>query len=132
MALLSTILVAFMLGYCGAGLPGKFQRIACYAFGVLYVIGILFKIMHWPGAKISIYTSLVGVFVLYGMHFINKTHRTLQDYLLISWLITIAAYWLFMEDIRPFHSYLALLQTALLWVNIAYALFINLKDESHA
>lgn len=47
---------------------------------VLLLVGMIFKIMTWPFAKVIMLTSFVGIVVLYGMRFWKKTEKKHVDF----------------------------------------------------
>jgi len=57
----------------------------------LLIIGMLFKIIHWPYSSILIISAFSGIAVLYPIRFKNKTNKALLDYiklvLVISWVL---------------------------------------------
>lgn len=45
----------------------------------LFIIGAMFKIMHWPIAGILLSIGLAWIFLLYFIHFVRKKRKTLID-----------------------------------------------------
>lgn len=63
----------------------SFRRTVYYVIAVLLLsitcIGILFKIMHWPGVAILLTVGLCGLSILYTLRFFLKQNKTRQDFL---------------------------------------------------
>ena len=57
----------------------------------LLCIGMLLKVMHWPGGHTTTLAGLGLVPLLYGVHFGKKPVRTRLDYLKLAWVILLSA-----------------------------------------
>lgn len=56
-----------------------------------FLIGVMFKIMHWPGSAILIAAGMTGIFLLYLIHFIKKNQKRLPDYGKVAFLVSFLA-----------------------------------------
>lgn len=74
----------------GQFIKTKFFRLSLFFFAAL-LIGVLLKIMHWPGSFYFLLAGFTGVSVLYALHFIKKNKKNLTDYLKLIWVILIFA-----------------------------------------
>ena len=62
--------------------------IICPLLGVVYVLGVLFKVMHWPGAGIMLIVSIIGL--SFGLaHFAFSIRRSVYAILPLLFSITL-------------------------------------------
>lgn len=54
----------------------------------LLIFGAMFKVMHWPGASIILIISLIGIPLIYTIHFLKKTIKNILDFLKLAWVLT--------------------------------------------
>ncbi|MES2587838.1 MAG: hypothetical protein V4622_02590, partial [Bacteroidota bacterium] len=54
----------------------------------VFILSILFKIMHWTGGNIFFISSLIGIFIVYFFRFYNKNEKKYTDVLKFSCLTT--------------------------------------------
>ncbi len=64
-----------------------------------YLVGALFKILHWEGGDMLLLLSLSGVVVIYCIRTINKRKKILLDFVKCGWVLFAAATTIF----RLFH-----------------------------
>lgn len=64
-----------------------YWRLIKGAVGVL-IIGILFKIQHWPGANLMLVVSCSLILVFYFLHFLNKKARGHLEVMKLLWVST--------------------------------------------
>lgn len=57
-------------------------------FLALTALGILFKIMHWPGTKLCLTIGLIGIIITYAIHFSKKITKKRQDILRLIWVLS--------------------------------------------
>jgi len=62
-----------------------FLKIALIISSVI-IIGILFKIMHWPGSNIMLTLGFSSMIVNYGIRYAKKTTKSRLDYLKLLWV----------------------------------------------
>ena len=55
-------------------------------FLAIFVVGLLFKIMHWPFANQMLMVAAIGGMIVYFVRFILKKSKTLLDLLKFLWL----------------------------------------------
>jgi hypothetical protein len=65
-------------------------KIILFCLGI-FTLGLLCKIMHWPGAFEIITISLTGIVVTYAIRFINKKNKTILDIFKMLWVAFAAA-----------------------------------------
>ncbi|WP_422350077.1 GldL-related protein [Flagellimonas sp.] len=63
------------------------------------ILGILFKILHWPFAPTILAAGIVGIGVFYAIRFYQKRRKTLMDYSKLALVITFLLHYSF----RIFH-----------------------------
>lgn len=56
-----------------------------------YIVGALFKIMHYEGGDLMLTISFAGVALAYSLRTINKTNKTLLDYTKGLWVFSACA-----------------------------------------
>ncbi len=55
-------------------------------FIFIFLVGMLFKILHWEGADLLLMIGLIGIPVVYLIHFLRKKNKGITDYLKAVWL----------------------------------------------
>jgi hypothetical protein len=64
-----------------------FYIVAMLGISIL-LIGVLFKIMHWPGANEALIVAFALIFISYALHFIKKPTKALNDWGKLVFLAT--------------------------------------------
>lgn len=97
-----------------------------------FVMGILFKIMHWPGAKLILSSVLILLPIVYSIRFYFKDKKLFSDYLkLVLVIIGSFAYLLHKILHWPFGKELYILTLALLCVFLLFQVYRYLfKNET--
>jgi len=54
-----------------------------------YIIGALFRILHWEGQALFLNISFAGVALTYLLRTINKSHKILLDYIKCAWVVSV-------------------------------------------
>lgn len=81
----------------------------------IFIIGVLFKLMHWPGSQLLITVCVAMVLLLYPIRFYLKKEKRFIDYIKLLLLLTFPAdYYL-----RVFH-----LPSNYLLTIISFSLFV--------
>lgn len=83
------IIILIMIARNGTTIKTVYFRIICFCIG-FYILGALFKIMHWQGSSIIISVSLLSVAITYVIRFIKKNPKTVLDIFKMIWVILIA------------------------------------------
>ena len=83
---IAQILTLVLLVQNGTFIKTVFYKITLVGLGLL-IIGSLFKIMHWEGAKVLLITSFALILGSYGFHFIKKVSKKCLDWLKMSWVL---------------------------------------------
>lgn len=60
----------------------------------LALLGILFKIMHWPFPGVILFVGVTGIVIFYSIQFSQKQSKTLLDYSKLALLISFLIYYL--------------------------------------
>lgn len=92
----SGVILSYLIGFVLLFRNGTFRKtiffnIIMFLFAII-IVGILFKIMHWPGLLVLLGLGYVGVIVTYGIRFILKKNKFRQDYLRLLLVISIFIY----------------------------------------
>lgn len=86
-------------------------------FIAVYLIGILFRIRHWPLADEMIVVSLIGIFTTYLLRTLKKKPVSRLDVLKFVWLSSVIA----ISMLIYFHwieKYWAILPNLILWATL--------------
>ncbi len=86
----------------------------------LALLGILFKIMHWPFPGVLLFVGVTGIVIFYSIQFFQKQPKTLLDYSKLALLISFLIYYLLQVLHLPY-SYIFRIAT-----QIALVVFIIL------
>ncbi len=54
-----------------------------------YIIGALFRILHWEGQELFLIIAFTGVALAYVLRTINKKQKVLLDYIKCTWVISV-------------------------------------------
>jgi len=88
------------------------------------ILGILFKLMHWPYGWVLLVAGIVGLAIFYSVHFYTKSPKRLFDYtkliLLISFLIHYA--------IRVFHLQYGYIFRLVFQATLILTIILYVKD----
>jgi hypothetical protein len=82
-------LVLIMVVRSGTTVKTVQFKIILFCLGI-FILGILYKIMHWPGGFEIITISLTGVVITYAVRFINKKRKTMLDIFKMLWVVSTA------------------------------------------
>lgn len=77
---------------------------------ILLGIGVLLKIMHWPGGNGTIIFAYAGAIITYLIHFALKTPKLLLDVLKLLWVIILVPYQAFTILHLPYAYYMGIAQ----------------------
>lgn len=92
--------------------PKKFGLIIRICVSIL-LIGLLFKIMHWPFANALLLITISAILIFYSIRFILKTKKEILDYvkwfLVVSWSINFFANGLHLFYLPKILSFIPLL-----------------------
>lgn len=69
----------------GKTVKSKKKVIQLFIFGVIAVIGMGFKMAHFPGADILLLLGMGGVLISYNVFLIKRKKRVLLDYFKLIW-----------------------------------------------
>lgn len=58
-------------------------------FLCIAIVGVVFKIMHWPWANILVLASILGMLVTYAIRFFKKQEKRRFDVLKLLWITTL-------------------------------------------
>jgi hypothetical protein len=83
-------LALIMIARSGTTMKTVQFKIILFCLGI-FTLGILYKIMHWPGGFQIITISLTGVVITYAICFINKKKKTILDIFKMLWVAFAAA-----------------------------------------
>lgn len=67
--------------------PGKFFKLTLLALVTLFLIGLLFKIEHWPFANLIIISSFCGLILFYPLRFAAKSQKKFIDYVKLVFIL---------------------------------------------
>jgi hypothetical protein len=108
----ATDMAILMLLVNGTFISSRYSKVA-FAFILLVIIGIIFKILHLPGADQLLLFSYPALWLVYFIHFLSKKPKTLLDVLKVLTLLFFL--------IKPLLSSLRLIsiesREVLLWIN---------------
>ena len=68
-------------------------RIISISIGIIF-IGELFKILHYPGANIFLFSGIVSISLAYLVHFIKKTDKQMLDFIKVIWVCSFCLFML--------------------------------------
>lgn len=71
------------------------NRKVLQGFIAIFIVAILFKILHWEGTQLLLGISMIGTAVFYSLHFFSKHEKDYRDYLKLafSWTFMLG-FWL--------------------------------------
>ena len=128
------ILQPFLLFYAGGAISNRWLRLVYSLSTIVFTLGLLFTIMHWPYGSESIILNLTICTLIYGYHFVNdfnaiEKKRSIQEYLLLAWLIAVTTNFIgFFSHLD--HEYLweiKNISSILLWINLIYAFYLSIR-----
>jgi len=130
MAVKGIIVHIFMLFYAGGHIQTRWMKWSYISSSAIFSIGILLSIMHWPGKDVVPAISTLICLFIFGFHFINQpdtngSKRSLQDYLLLVWLIFSALNFLQLDIPHAYNSAIYLISSLLLLINFVYVLYLD-------
>ena len=64
----------------------KYFVVLCIGFIVL-LVGVLFKIMHWPYSEFILLFSVLLICIVYLFSFLNKNQKGVIDFLKLAWVV---------------------------------------------
>jgi len=69
---------------------GVFLGLKIFRFAKIFIavilIGVLFKLMHWPLSTILLSAGVAGLMIVYSISFFQKKTKLLLDYLKLLWV----------------------------------------------
>jgi hypothetical protein len=77
---------------------------------LLFIAGVLFKIMYWPFAMHLMISGMAGFTFLYLLQFLKKSSRNYIDLLKVIWIISFVMCRLFLLLHWPFRNILDLIE----------------------
>ena len=81
--LVVVVLALYLIAGESKFMRSKWMRIIRAFFGLL-ILGVLFKILHWPGADFVLLGAITGLIVIYTIWFIRKPKKLMLDW--VKWL----------------------------------------------
>ncbi|KAA9339416.1 hypothetical protein F0P96_02005 [Hymenobacter busanensis] len=81
-----------------------------------FLVSLLWKIQHWPGASWLLAVSLAAVVLLYAVRFVRKPSKSLEDVLKVLWVVTYSAGVYLTVEQLPHASAVLGLGTAVFWL----------------
>lgn len=104
----------FMLLVNGTFIKTKFFR---YSKGVIAIVilGILFRIMHWPYGQILFSVGFLGIPVCYVLSFIQKSIKKRLDILKLLWVVLAFGGGTF-STLHWINDEYRILSTVLIWI----------------
>ncbi|MDR1678208.1 MAG: hypothetical protein LBR81_00290 [Prevotellaceae bacterium] len=94
----------------------------------IFIVGILFKVQHWPGAAIILSISVSALLITYLVRFITKKEKKLLDWLKVIWL---SLY--FISDIiaTPLNGFnVNLVVNIFFIIMFGYFIYLKIKDKT--
>lgn len=74
---------------------GSFIKSSLFRFTYLFIgiaiVGVLFKIMHWPGSSILLLLSFPGLIGTYGIYFITKQNKHWTDFVKLGLVFAVVS-----------------------------------------
>ena len=128
MLFLGLILQCFLLFYIGADIPNRWMKWIYIFMGIVFSLSILFKINHWPYGTEGLSVSTTVCLAIAAFYYMNKSPKTIQDYLLIGWLFSLALHFNITDISFDLKQYIGLLTSSLLWINVIYALVLQFRN----
>jgi hypothetical protein len=101
-------------------------------FSTAVFIGVLFKVMHWPGATVLITSGLMGISFAYVVNFFEKIKIRRLDIFKLAWVFFRCAGALFVTLRWPYGREVLFLSQALFWfmtIDLAYSM-TKIKNTS--
>ena len=122
------IFQCFLVFYIGADIPNRWMKWIYNLMGIVFSVGVLFKIMHWPYATEGISASATVCLAIAAYYYMNKSPRTIQDYLLIGWLFLLSLHFNLIDIGNDYKWYISFFASALLWINMIYATVLQFRN----
>lgn len=63
-------------------------RLVLILFSYIWILGLSFKILHFPGANLMNILSTLGIILTYTIRFIFKTGKIFLDIIKVLWVMT--------------------------------------------
>jgi hypothetical protein len=82
-------LALIMVARSGTTMKTVQFKIILFCLGI-FILGVLYKIMHWPGGFEIMTISLTGIVIAYAIRFINKKNKTILDIFKMLWVVCAA------------------------------------------
>ncbi|MBL8002074.1 MAG: hypothetical protein JNL05_08950 [Flavobacteriales bacterium] len=111
--------------------PKRFTTPLRAAIGTV-LMGVLFKLQHWPGAAALMQTGVLGIVVLYPLRYAAKRPKAFLDHVKLGLALTWPTSWLMQVQHWPYAQPLGLAAAAfgLVWITQAgVAEFWNDKER---
>jgi hypothetical protein len=122
------IFECFLLFYIGADIPNRWMKWIYILMGIIFSLSILFKINHWPYGTEGLSVSTTVCLAIAAYYYINKSPKTIQNYLLIGWLFLLALHFNLTDIGLNYKWYINLFASALLWINVIFALVLQFRN----
>jgi hypothetical protein len=106
-----------------------FFKISLFAAG-LFVIGSLFRVMHWPGAKELLVSSVAFILGTYEFHFAKKSSKHRLDWLKLLWVLTRVAGTVLTVLHQPYGREVLYLSHAVLTLALLDFVYIGNKNNT--
>lgn len=99
---LLTIAPIFLIGFIIKNSPYQYFRLFRYNYICIAIIilGSLLKILHQPFGVEIIASGYLGLFLIYGVYFIEKDNKTLNDFIKILWFSLV----LLLKPLQLYHA----------------------------
>ena len=123
------LLQFFLIIYTGTSIDKRWLRIVHLMFSLVFLAGVLMKIMHWPYAQQILDGGILFVFLITGHNYIRKKRRERIDFLLVIWLSLMTFLYLSVHSEIPGREYLLLMSSILFWVNLIYIIYLKSKKR---
>jgi len=68
----------------------------------ILIIGVLFKIMHWPYASLLLLSSFGSIMILYVIRFLYKSPKVFLDFIKVSFVLSWAIHGILFICILPY------------------------------
>ena len=128
MLFLGFIFECFLLFYIGADIPNRWMKWIYILMGIIFSLSIMFKINHWPYGTEGLSVSTTVCLAIAAYYYMNKSPKTIQNYLLIGWLFSLALFFNIRDISFDMKQYWGLLTSSLLCINVIYALVLQFRN----
>ena len=90
---------------------------------IIFMVGLHFKILHWPYGNTILVFSILFIFITYGVRFLNKKQKNLLDFTKFLWILPAGAALIFRFSHWLYSDLLSYISSAIIWAGLIFILY---------